>query len=66
MKAMFNNTTFDALLTIAGETIECVGSFTYLGSVKSRDGSTQKGIKNRLSKSRIAFANLRSVWRSSI
>ena len=29
----FINTTLDAPLTVAGETLECVYSFTYLGSV---------------------------------
>ena len=65
-KVMCINTTLDAPLTIAGETLECVDSFTYLGSVISKDGSAQKDIKNRLSKARNAFANLRPVWRSSV
>ena len=39
------NTTLDA-----DETLECVDSFIYLGSVTIRDGSAQKDIKNRLSK----------------
>ena len=40
---MYNNTIVDALLTIAGETLECVDSLAYHGSVISRDGSAQKG-----------------------
>ena len=56
----------DAPITILGETLECVDSFTYIGSVISTDGSAQKGIKNRLSKDRNAFANIRPVWRSSV
>ena len=48
-KVMCVNTTLDAPLTIAGETLECVDSFTYLGSVISKDESAQKDIKNRLS-----------------
>jgi hypothetical protein len=47
-KVMCINTTLDAPLTIAGETLECVDGFTYLGSVISKDGSAQKDIKNRL------------------
>ena len=54
-KVMCINTTLDAPLTIAGETI------TYLGSVISKDGSAQKDIKNRLSKARNAFASLKPV-----
>ena len=45
------STTLDAPLTISGEALECVDSFTYLLSVISKDGSEQKDIKIRLSKS---------------
>ena len=38
-KVMCTNTTLDAPLTIAGKTLECVDSFTYLESVISKDGS---------------------------
>ena len=38
-KVMFINTTFDAPLTIAGETLECVDSFSYLGSGISKNGT---------------------------
>ena len=39
------NTTLDAPLMIACETLECVASFTYLGSVISNDGSSQKTLR---------------------
>ena len=65
-KVMVINTTLDAALTIAGETLECVDSFTYIGSVISKDGNAQKNIKNRLTKASYVFANLRPVWRSLI
>ena len=65
-KVMCINTTLDAPLTIAGETLECVDSFTYLGSVISKDGSAQKDIKKILTKARNAFASLRPVWRSLV
>ena len=67
---MFINTTLNAPLTVAGETLEYVDSFKYLGNVIRKDWSAQKDIKNRLSKARNAClkitrnANLRSVWRS--
>ena len=60
-KVISKHTTLDA-----GETLECVDSFTYLGSVISKDGSTKKDIKNRIIKARNAFAYLRPVWRSSV
>ena len=37
---------------------------THLGSMISKDWCSLKDIKNRLSKARNAFANLRPVWRS--
>ena len=64
-KLMCINTTLDTPLTIADETLECVYSFTYLGSVISTDGSAQKDIQKRLSKARNVFA-LRPVCRSSV
>ena len=60
------NTTLEALLTIAGEMLECVDSFTYFGSVISKDESAQKDNKNRLIKDRNALASLTPVWRSSV
>ena len=57
------NTTLDAPLTVAGETLEYLDSFTYLGSVIIKDGSAQKDNENRLTKARNAFASLRPVWR---
>ena len=65
-KVISINTTLDAPLTIAGETLERVDSFTYLGSVISKDGSAQKDIKNRLIKARNTFVSLKPVWRSSV
>ena len=51
----------DAPLTIAGETLEWVDSFTFLESV-ARERMVV--LKNSLSKARNAFACIRSVWRS--
>ena len=55
-----------APLTVVGETLVCVDIYTYLGSVISKDMSAQKDTKNRLSKARNTFANLREVWRSLV
>ena len=61
-KVMCINTTSDAPLTIAGETLECINNFTNLGSVIIKDMSAQKDIKNILSKAKNTFASLRRVW----
>ena len=53
------NTAIDLALTIAGDTLECVDSFTYFGSVIIGDGSAQKNIRNRLRKAKNDIVNLR-------
>ena len=41
MKVTCINTSLDAPLTTAGETLECVDSLTYLGSLISKDGTSK-------------------------
>ncbi|KER27582.1 hypothetical protein T265_05399 [Opisthorchis viverrini] len=50
-------------LTIQGEPLEIVESFTYLGSCISSDGSVFDEVSARISKGRTTFANLRYLWR---
>jgi hypothetical protein len=50
-------------LAIRGEALEVVERFTYLGSCISSDGSMTDEVTTRISKARIAFANLRHLWR---
>jgi hypothetical protein len=50
-------------LMIQGEALEVVERFTYLGSCISSDGSVTDEVEARVSKARIAFANLRHLWR---
>ena len=61
MKVVRISSLLDTPLTDAGETLERVDSYTYLGSVISKDWIAQKDIKNRLTKARNAFASLRPV-----
>ena len=46
MKVIYFNITLDASLTIAGEMLESLDSFTYLGSRIIKDRSAQKALKH--------------------
>ena len=50
---------------IAGEQIEEVDEFKYLGSIVSRKGGTEEDIQPRIGKARQVFAMLRPIWRST-
>jgi len=52
-----------APLKIQGEALEIVDRFTYLGSCISSDCSVANEVDARISKARVAFANLRHLWR---
>ena len=50
---------------IAGERVEEVDEFTYLGSIVSKKGGTDEDIQARIWKARQAFATLKPMWRST-
>ncbi|KER28391.1 hypothetical protein T265_04774 [Opisthorchis viverrini] len=50
-------------LMLAGEPIEVVAKFVYLGSCISPGGLAKDDISIRIGKARAAFANLRHLWR---
>ncbi|CAH8447045.1 unnamed protein product [Heterobilharzia americana] len=50
-------------LTIESEVVECVDHFTYLGSRINPGGLVADEISARIQKARLAFANLRHLWR---
>ncbi|CAH8297389.1 unnamed protein product [Schistosoma turkestanicum] len=50
-------------LVIGSEVVERVDRFTYLGSLISADGLVTDEISARIQKARLAFANLRHLWR---
>jgi hypothetical protein len=52
-------------LTIRDTEVENVEQFTYLDSIISTTGGTDKEIKARKRKAQQAFAMLKSVWRST-
>ena len=50
-------------ITLCGDELESVESFKYLGSVIAADGGVGEEISSRIAKARLAFANLRHLWR---
>ncbi|KAH9591020.1 hypothetical protein MS3_00003469 [Schistosoma haematobium] len=50
-------------LRIGNEIVERVDNFTYLGSLISHNGLVSDEISARIRKARLAFANLRHLWR---
>ena len=51
-------------VTLGGNRIDEVESFTYLGSIVDRQGGTDADVKSRIGKARAAFIMLRNIWRS--
>ena len=45
------------------EEIKKVDKFVYLGSVVSKNGGTEEGIKSRINKARHVLNTLRQIWR---
>ncbi|VDP96024.1 unnamed protein product, partial [Echinostoma caproni] len=50
-------------LTLTGEVIEQVDAFCYLGSYISPGGRIMDEVSARIQMARLAFANLRHLWR---
>ena len=65
-KTMRINNKQEDKLKIDEEEIEEIDSFTYLGSIVSKDGGTDKDITTRIGKARTAFRILRPLWRSKV
>ncbi|VDP17300.1 unnamed protein product [Schistosoma margrebowiei] len=51
-------------ITLDGETLEDVESFTYLGSIIDEQGGSDADVKARIGKARTAFLQLKSIWNS--
>ncbi|XP_052567667.1 uncharacterized protein LOC128093856 [Culex pipiens pallens] len=64
-KSMAVNTERAQGFTIAGENVEKVDTFQYLGRQIAPDGGTKLDISTRIKKARSAFAGLRTLWRSN-
>ncbi|VDO68275.1 unnamed protein product [Schistosoma margrebowiei] len=51
-------------LTLDGETLEDVESFTYLGSIIDEQAGSDANVKARIGKARAAFLQLKNIWNS--
>ncbi|VDP01266.1 unnamed protein product [Schistosoma margrebowiei] len=51
-------------ITLDGETLEDVESFTYLGSIIDEQGGSDAHVKARIGKVRVAFLQLKNIWNS--
>ncbi|VDO95901.1 unnamed protein product [Schistosoma margrebowiei] len=51
-------------ITLDGETLEDVGSFTYLGSIIDERGCSDADVKARIGKAWTAFLQLKNIWNS--
>ncbi|VDO63248.1 unnamed protein product [Schistosoma curassoni] len=51
-------------ITLDGETLEDVESFTYLGSIIDEQGGSDADVKAWIGKARVAFLQLKNIWNS--
>ncbi|VDO87360.1 unnamed protein product [Schistosoma curassoni] len=51
-------------ITVDGEPLEDVESFTYLGSIIDEQGGLDADVKARIGKARAAFLQLKNIWNS--
>ncbi|VDP22730.1 unnamed protein product [Schistosoma margrebowiei] len=51
-------------ITLDGEDLEDVKSFTYLGSIIDKQGGSDADVKARIGKARAAYLQLKNIWNS--
>ncbi|VDP01571.1 unnamed protein product [Schistosoma curassoni] len=49
-------------ITLDGETLEDVKSFTYPDSIIDEQGGSDADVKARIGKARVAFLQLKNIW----
>ena len=54
----------DEQVTLGNEKIDQVGSFSYLGSIISKDGGSSEDVKSRIAKAQGVFLQLKKVWKN--
>ncbi|VDO83117.1 unnamed protein product [Schistosoma margrebowiei] len=63
-KVLRYNTSCTNSITIDGEDLEDVKTFTYLGSIIDGHGGSEADVKARIDKARATYLQLRNVWNS--
>ncbi|VDP54311.1 unnamed protein product [Schistosoma curassoni] len=63
-KVLKHNTENTNPITLDGETLQDVESFTYLESIIDEQGGSDADVKARIGKARVAFLQLKNIWNS--
>ncbi|CAH8469805.1 unnamed protein product [Schistosoma intercalatum] len=63
-KVLRYNTECTNPITIDGEDLEDVKTFTYLGSIIDEQGGSDADVKARIGKARAAYLQLKNIWSS--
>ena len=63
-KSLRLGTSEDEKLTLGNKKIHQVGSFTYLGSIISKDGGNSEDVKSRIAKAQGVFSQLKNFWKN--
>ncbi|VDP24707.1 unnamed protein product [Schistosoma curassoni] len=58
------NTTYTNRITIDGEDLEDVKTFTYLGSIINEHDGSDEDVKARIGKARAAYLQMKNIWNS--
>ncbi|VDO67575.1 unnamed protein product [Schistosoma curassoni] len=53
-------------ITLDGETLEDVESFTYLGSIIDEQGGSDANVKARIDNAKASFLQLKNIWNSKL
>ncbi|KAL3881446.1 hypothetical protein ACJMK2_027888 [Sinanodonta woodiana] len=60
-KVFKTNASSNTPITVEGDALEEVDSFTYLGSILDKQGGTDADVKTRIGKARAAFHQLKNI-----
>ncbi|VDO82625.1 unnamed protein product [Schistosoma mattheei] len=63
-KVLKYNTENSNPITLNGETLEDVESFTYLGSIIDEQGGSDADVKAEIGKAMVTFLQLKNIWNS--